>query len=147
LLVWTCPYGADLHPHNMNQTVCSLYCASFCCWPILFRNFARTFCQEKPSCAVRPKDMYVTWKMDPMQGWHFIIIFVRCLVSFFALIDLSSTLLHTTNDNQLFSYVFICFFNNSSLFLWISNLILNLYTFHEHEKTHVNLLFHIHVGG
>jgi hypothetical protein len=41
----------------------------------LFRNFARTFCQEKPSCAVRPKDMYITWKMDPMQGWHFPILF------------------------------------------------------------------------
>jgi hypothetical protein len=27
------------------------------------------------------------------------------------------------------------------------NFNLNEYTFHGHEKTHVNLFFHIHVGG
>jgi hypothetical protein len=61
---------------------------------VLFTHFvADLFCSEilpglsaKKSlwCAVRPKDMYMTWKMDPMQGCHFTILFVRCLISFFS---------------------------------------------------------------
>jgi hypothetical protein len=52
------------------------------------------------------------------------------------------------NDDQLF-ICFLCFhmvFNNSWLFMSNVKFNLNSYTFHGHEKPHVNFFFHIHIG-
>jgi len=55
-------------------------------------------------------------------------------------------LLHTTNDNQLFLHSHIVS-NSSSLFMSMSTLILIYINIMDMKKTHVNLPFHIHVGG
>jgi hypothetical protein len=53
----------------------------------------------------------------------------------------------TSSDDQLFFILFfkinvlIWFFNSSSLFMSMVNLILNSYKYHGHEKSHVNLAF------
>jgi hypothetical protein len=76
-----------------------------------------------------------------------------CLFIFSYIFNISSLGLHiakhTTRDDQD-HFFFLCFhivFNNSSLIMSMSNLIWFNINFIAHEKTHVNLFFHIHVGG
>jgi hypothetical protein len=62
--------------------------------------------------------------------------------------NFNSVWLHTTIDNQ-FLFIFLMFsYGFPSFIITYINVKFNLnqYTFHGHEKTHVNLCFHIHVG-
>jgi hypothetical protein len=58
------------------------------------------------------------------------------------IVYLSSVVLHITSDDQLFLF-FLMF---SYIYVNVK-FNLNKYTFHQHENTHVNLFFYIHVGG